>query len=235
MLLGLFLPLPIFALHCVGGSEKNLEKNKLKPFYVPGDHYEFDCDTMTVQFGATTTFWEGGTVFVGWNEGLSAYEKVLLVQGTLIGMGRLEIRGSSLPGNVPSRWGGIILDSCGLMNFNQLDIIGATTPLTLKSSRATVANLTLESSGAILLPDFSKLSVHPKSDVLGRFAAYSLPGMENLAKDCPEESGNVTRAESQETGQPEESYGPPGVAYWISIIGIGVLAGVLAFYMRELK
>lgn len=236
LLVSMVLPLPVSALNCVGVAKDNPYRGRLMPFYISDrEAYVFTCDTMTVEYGDTTAIWGEGTTSFRWDKDLDTCEKVLRIQGVLKGEGRVEIGGDFSPKGMLTRWGGIIMDSCASTEFEHLVLTGATTPLALKSTHVSVGKLDLEGSGALLLPDRSKFSVHPKSDYLERFNASVLPGMQVFSYNCPDAPHRTPFAVLQTPAPTAKasSWSTSDVLYWTSVVGIGILSGLMIMMAQK--
>ncbi len=202
------------------------------PFYIPDrEPYVLSCDTMTVEYGDTTAILGGGSVCFRWDKGLDTFETVLLIKGRFEGDGRLEIKGPYNARDTITRWGGIIVDTCASLQLVQLALTGATTPIALKTTRVFVNKLELEGSGALLMPDSSRLSVNPKSDVLDRFNASTLPGIQGVFYNCPEPRYRdpFIAVKRPVPSTKASSWSRSQVTYWTwtSVLGITIVTGLM--------
>jgi hypothetical protein len=143
------------------------------------------CDTVTVPFGDTSIFMDGTSFH--WDRKLEGKSKVILVKGTVFGLGETVFAGSSDRNTVASPWEGILIDSCATAEFSNLVVLDASFGLHIRSMNVHVNAATLLRTSGILLPDSSVLRKNYEKDTLLEFRSDVPPIAAHIRYKCPEQ------------------------------------------------
>ena len=170
------------ALTCIGDDAQIMKRQ------YEGEN-QLSCDTVTVPFGDTTIFTDG-TKF-HWDGKLEGKSKVILVKGTVIGLGETVFGGSSDGTTVASPWEGILIDSCATADFSNLVVRDASFGLHIRSLNVHVSAATLQRTSGILLPDSSVLRKNYENDTLLDFRSDEAPIAARIRYKCPEQPKKI--------------------------------------------
>lgn len=145
---------------------------------------QLSCDTITVPYGDTATFMDGTTF--SWDTRLESKAKVIVVKGTVIGMGGNGFTGSPDRKSPTSRWDGILVDSCGKVEFVNLVIYNATYALQIRSKDVHVGEGWFYETGGVLLPDSSVFRKEYLKDTIQDFRSGDLLAGSLRNYKCPD-------------------------------------------------